>query len=74
MSTAVEADPRAVLAELRQTSQDADLAATVQRRRLHAAIVDAVDVQGLTVREVARALHLSSARVYKIIETTYRKG
>jgi hypothetical protein len=58
------------LAALVATYRDAEHTLDVTRRRLHERIVDAVDLDGLPIPRVARAVGVSRQRIHAIIVRT----
>lgn len=45
----------------------------VKRERLQDSVIEAIDVDGMSTGEVARAIGLSRTRVYEIIGAGYKK-
>jgi len=58
---------RAELAQLAATYRDAGATLNAARRRLHERVVTAIDIDGLTTGEAARALGVSRPRINQII-------
>lgn len=61
---------QAELAELAAAYRDARHTAKVATDRLHAAILAAVDRDGLTIPQVAQTIGVSKPRVYQILAAT----
>ncbi len=61
------------LAALATSYRDARETEEKHRDRLHLAIVDAID-NGMRPADVARAVGVSTPRIYGIIERVYRKA
>ena len=61
------------LSDVATASRDAWETARVHTRRLEDAVLQAIDGEGASAREVADAIGVSPTRVYGIIQTAYKR-
>ena len=61
------------LGDIAAASRDAWETARVHSRRLEDAVLQAIDGQGASAREVAGAIGVSPTRIYAIIQNAYKR-
>lgn len=72
MQAKVPEDSRTRLADVAVRWRDAQETAVLHRHRLHDAVINAIDVEGMPPADVARIIGVSPTRIYAIVIAAYR--